>query len=145
MRARRGAGEEAGARGGADGEQGLAVVAASGSASQSRELGQHLAAQRAVEERGGEQRGDAEAAAYGGSEHGVGAAERGAGGEPAGEHVVAERRQAGAAAEQPVEVGGGEPAVGGQVEPPDVTATRGADPSVRVASDAWWRGGRRAG
>ena len=91
-------------------------VAGDGSASHARELGEHLAAERAVEERGGEQGGDAEATAYGSGERRVGLAERGPGGEPAGEHVVAQRRQARAAAEQPVEVGGGEPAVGGQVE-----------------------------
>ena len=79
------------------------------------ELREHLAADRAVDERRGEQGGDAEAAAYGAGERRVGLAERGPGGEPAGEHVVAQGRQPRAAAEQPVEVGGGEPAVGGQV------------------------------
>ena len=107
--------EQPGAGGGADGEQCVAGGGRRGG-QPGAELGEHLAADRAVDERGGEQGGDAEATAYGSGERSVGLAERGPGGEPAGEHVVAQGRQAGTAAEQPVEVGGGEPAVGGQVE-----------------------------
>ena len=79
-----------------------------------------------------------EATAYGRGQHVVGPAQGGAGGEPPGQHVVAERRQARPAADEAVEVGRGEAAVGGEVEAvePGRHGVRSSGRPLRMTSHA---------